>query len=170
MSDLVTIDVQNHVADVRLNRPEKMNALSADLWLAIHEAGAALAERDDVFAAVLSGNGRGFSAGLDVEILQGTASGASPGLGDRMPSTPENPGNFWQKGALQWRRLPMPVIGAIHGICYGAGAQIALAPDIRFAAPEFLDLDPDAIEKDDGVVNDDARQRDESEDREEPER
>ena len=63
-SDLVTIDIKNSIADVRLNREEKYNALSQDMFDAIIEAGQALASADDVSAVVLSGNGRGFCAGL----------------------------------------------------------------------------------------------------------
>ena len=65
-SDLVTIDIANGIADVRLNRAEKYNALSQDMFDAIIEAGQSLAAADDVSAVVLSGNGRGFCAGLDM--------------------------------------------------------------------------------------------------------
>ena len=66
-SDLVTIDINNGIADVRLNREEKYNALSQDMFDAIIDAGLSLASADDVSAVVLSGNGRGFCAGLDTE-------------------------------------------------------------------------------------------------------
>ena len=66
MTDLVTIETKDGVADVRLNRPDKYNALSSDMFKAIIEAGQNLAEAKDVRAVVLSGNGRGFCAGLDM--------------------------------------------------------------------------------------------------------
>jgi enoyl-CoA hydratase/carnithine racemase len=138
MSDLVTIDLKNHVADVRLNRPEKMNAINQDMWQAISEAGAELKDNRGIRAIVLSGNGRAFCAGLDMASFQ------QMGDRDRTKSSvipiakpSELPGNLAQTAAILWKRLPVPVIGALHGVAYGAGAQIALGADIRFAAPDL---------------------------------
>jgi len=64
--DLVTIEVSDGVADVRLNRPEKYNALNPEMFSAINQAGENLNEAKDVRAVVLSGNGNGFCAGLDM--------------------------------------------------------------------------------------------------------
>jgi enoyl-CoA hydratase/carnithine racemase len=138
-SDLVTIDIQNGIADVRLNREEKYNALSQDMFDAIIEAGQALASADDVSAVVLSGNGRGFCAGLDM------ASFASMSDGPRKPksdtdsllSKDERPENRAQRPAMVWKQLPMPVISSLHGVVFGGGCQIALGTDIRIAAPDI---------------------------------
>ena len=73
MADLVTIDISGGIADVRLNRPEKYNALSRDMFQAIIDAGESLAEAKEVRVVVLSGNGRGFCAGLDMASFQGMA-------------------------------------------------------------------------------------------------
>ncbi|HBX01516.1 MAG: enoyl-CoA hydratase [Gammaproteobacteria bacterium] len=138
-SDLVTIDIQNGIADVRLNREEKYNALSQDMFDAIIEAGQALASADDVSAVVLSGNGRGFCAGLDM------ASFASMSDGPRKPKSDtdsllakdERPENRAQRPAMVWKQLPMPVISSLHGVVFGGGCQIALGTDIRIAAPDI---------------------------------
>ena len=138
-SDLVTIDIQNGIADVRLNREEKYNALSQDMFDAIIEAGQALASADDVSAVVLSGNGRGFCAGLDM------ASFASMSDGPRKPkydtdsllAKDERPENRAQRPAMVWKQLPMPVISSLHGVVFGGGCQIALGTDIRIAAPDI---------------------------------
>ena len=138
MTELVTIDINNHIADVRLNRPEKMNAINQDMWLAISKAGAALADNREIRAIVLSGNGRAFCAGLDMASFQqmgNTDSTRSSNIPVAKPN--ELPGNLSQTAAILWKRLPVPVIGAIHGVAFGAGAQIALGPDIRFAAPDI---------------------------------
>ena len=139
MSDLVTLDVQDHVADVRLNRPEKMNAIHPAMWKAIYDVGASLMEASEVRAVVLSGNGRAFSAGLDMESMQGMLSRDGNGSTDApsMKSGSSHPENGFQRAAMIWKRLPMPVIGALHGVAYGAGAQIALGPDLRIAAPDI---------------------------------
>ena len=139
VSDLVTIEVDHHVADVRLNRPDKMNAVNPAMWNAIYEAGTSLMEARDVRAVVLSGNGRGFCAGLDMASMQGMADRdeEAPGSGISLKSGTEQPENHFQRAALVWKRIPMPVIGAIHGVAYGAGAQIAMGTDIRIAAPDM---------------------------------
>lgn len=139
MSDLVTIEVKNHVADVRLNRPEKMNAVSPAMWKAIYEAGASLMDDRNVRAVVLSGNGRAFCAGLDMASMQGMTN-RDENQGDSgvsLKSGSEFPENHFQRAALIWKRLPVPVIGALHGVAYGAGAQIAMGADIRIAAPDM---------------------------------
>jgi enoyl-CoA hydratase/carnithine racemase len=138
MSDLVTIEVKNHVADVRLNRPEKMNAINQDMWQAIAGAGKELADNREIRAIVLSGNGRAFCAGLDMGSFA-QMEDPDPSKKTVIPTSKpdELPGNLAQTAALLWKRLPVPVICAIHGVAYGAGAQIALGPDIRFAAPDI---------------------------------
>lgn len=132
MTDLVTIDINDHVAQVRLNRPEKMNALSLDMFDAIIAAGKEVAANKDIRAVVLSGEGRGFCAGLDLENFTGG------GLdGDFFG---EGRGGFWpnhyQQPAYVWRAVPVPVICALHGVAYGGGLQIAMGADIRLARPD----------------------------------
>lgn len=139
MGDLVTIDVTGGVADVRLNRPEKYNALSQDMFAAIIEAGESLRDNGDVRAVVLSGNGRGFCAGLDFGSFQGmTEAGDNQGLSGLVskPYGEEEPENRAQRPAMIWKRLPVPVIAAVHGVAYGGGCQIMLGADIRIAAPD----------------------------------
>jgi len=148
MADLVTIDIQNHVADVRLNRPEKYNALNTEMFAAISEAGEQLIENRDVRAVVLSGNGRGFCAGLDMANFQkmdsksdDTESGGGGRGGAKQTSDllarDDRPENFAQRPGYIWKRVPVPVIAALHGVVYGGGAQLALGADIRIAAPDF---------------------------------
>ncbi|MCZ6655775.1 MAG: crotonase/enoyl-CoA hydratase family protein [Gammaproteobacteria bacterium] len=135
MTDLVTIDKSGGIADVRLNRPDKYNALSPDMFKAIIAAGEELAEARDVRVVVLSGNGRGFCAGLDMASMQGLAE-AEGGGGGALLKRDDRPENHAQRPALIWKRLPVPTIAAIHGVAYGGGCQIAMGTDIRFAAPD----------------------------------
>lgn len=135
MPDLVTIDRKDGVADVRLNRPEKYNALSPEMFAAITEAGESLMELSDIRAVVLSGNGRGFCSGLDFASFSAMAGPSGRGA-DRardVLSESRGPENFAQRPALVWKRLPVPVIAAIHGVAFGGGCQIALGADIRIA-------------------------------------
>lgn len=139
MTDLVTIEKRDGVADVRLNRPDKYNALSGEMFAAIIAAGESLMEAKDVRAVVLSGNGRGFCAGLDFSSFQGMGGGQRSSNADTKSLFAHNaefPENRAQRPAMVWKRLPMPVITAIHGVAYGGGCQIALGGDIRIAAPD----------------------------------
>jgi enoyl-CoA hydratase/carnithine racemase len=138
MSDLITVAIENHVADVRLNRPEKYNALSPDMFAAISEVGEALMKESSVRAVVLSGNGRGFCAGLDFESFMGMASGprTDDSADDLLRKVENSPANAPQYVAYVWRQVPVPVIAALHGVAFGGGLQIALAADIRLAAPD----------------------------------
>jgi len=138
MSDLVTIDRKGGVADVRLNRPDKYNSLSTEMWVAIGEAGDQLKNDPSLRAVVLSGNGPGFCAGLDTSTFGSVASGSLPAGVEGSPLDPQGgrDSNFFQHAAHVWREIPVPVIAAVHGVAYGAGFQIAMGADIRVAHPE----------------------------------
>jgi enoyl-CoA hydratase/carnithine racemase len=139
VTELVTIEKKDGVADVRLNRAEKYNALSHDMFRAIIDAGEALAEDRSVRAVVLSGNGRGFCAGLDMGNFQGMAERPKSGEGGAaatLLARGELPENHAQRPAYVWKRLPVPVIAAIHGVAYGGGLQVALGADIRIATAD----------------------------------
>ena len=138
MTDLVTIDVKSGIADVRLNRPDKYNALSPEMFRSIIEAGQQLAQTREVRAVVLSGNGRGFCAGLDMESMQGLGQteADTEGAAASLLARGEGPENHAQRPAWVWKKLPVPVLCAVHGVAYGGGLQIALGADIRFAAPD----------------------------------
>lgn len=139
---LVTIDINGGVADVRLNRPEKYNALSQSMFKAIIDAGEQLRDDKSLRAVVLSGNGRGFCAGLDMDSFakMGDSDKAAAQGGSETKSLLDTDGrveNFAQRPALVWKYLQVPVIAALHGVAYGGGAQIALGADIRIAAPDL---------------------------------
>ena len=132
MSELVNIDIRDHVAHVRLNRPEKMNALSIEMMGAVADAAETVAANRDVRAVVLSGEGRAFCAGIDT-----TAFTSGEIFGDMFG---EGRGGFWpnyyQKPGFAWKQVPVPVIAALHGVAFGGGIQIALGADIRIAHPQ----------------------------------
>jgi len=119
------------VAQVRLNRPAKLNALDRALFEALVEAGHALHGLKGLRAVVLAGEGRGFCAGLDMASFGAIDPNVS-GVTERTHGT----ANIYQRVALQWRDLPVPVIAALHGVCFGGGLQIASGADIRIAAPD----------------------------------
>ena len=126
----VRVKVSDHVADVTLARPDKHNALDVAMFEAIAAACERLAGESGVRAVVLHGDGPSFCSGLDVT---GVMSAGLEGLVERLD---EDPPNWFQRVAYEWVTLPMPVIAAVHGACFGGGLQIALGADIRIAAPD----------------------------------
>lgn len=131
MSERVQIDLDEGVAHVRLNRPDKMNALDRAMFDAITEAGVSLMGDRSLRAVVLSGEGRGFCAGIDVSGFAGGGEGLDP-----FARSDQSPANRVQRPGWVWNELPVPVIAAVHGVCFGGGLQIALGADIRIAHPE----------------------------------
>jgi enoyl-CoA hydratase/carnithine racemase len=148
MADRVLVSIEGGVADVRLNRPDKLNALDSATFAALVEAGESLKAQSSVRAVVLSGEGRGFCSGLDFSAFQSMA-GDAPTAGDDEAaeggdgggavSILETDGRFThlaQQAAWVWRELPVPVIAAISGPCLGGGLQIALGADIRIVTAD----------------------------------
>ena len=128
MNDRVSITVTDQIADVRLNRADKMNAIDPAMFAGIGAAIDELAGMKDVRCVVLSGEGRGFCAGLDMASMAAGGSGTGRERNDQGSILP-------QHVTWGWRNLPMPVIAAVHGVAMGGGFQIMSGADIRIAAP-----------------------------------
>lgn len=128
MNDRVSITVTDQIADVRLTRADKMNAIDSAMFAAIGAAIDGLAERADVRCVVLSGEGRAFCAGLDMASMEAGGSGTGVERNAQGSILP-------QHVTWGWRQLPMPVIAAVHGVAMGGGFQIMSGADIRIAAP-----------------------------------
>lgn len=141
MNDRVTVDIQGGVADVRLVRADKMNALDTAMFSALIETGERLKTEPGVRAVVLSGEGRAFCAGLDMGNFQSMASGERSGgkgtAGDLLtPNRTPGGANRAQHACMVWREIPVPVIAAVHGVAFGGGCQLALGADVRLIAPD----------------------------------
>lgn len=137
MNDRVSISVKDHVADVKLTRGDKMNALDPDMFQAIIAAGEELKETKGVRAVVLSGEGRSFCAGLDLASVAAQGAGnPSGGKAKGLIERTYGNANDYQYVATVWRSLAVPVIAAVHGVCFGGGLQIASGADIRIVAPD----------------------------------
>lgn len=138
MKDRVSVEIKNHVADVRLNRVDKMNALDSSMFEAIIDAGQELANNPDVRCAVLSGNGRAFCSGIDTSRFNGDKKSQTMSTGGVASLTERTHGvaNRPQFAAWVWHELPVPVIAAVHGVAFGGGFQIMLGADIRYIAPD----------------------------------
>jgi enoyl-CoA hydratase/carnithine racemase len=134
MSDRVVVTKKDGVADVRMNRADKLNALDQAMFEALIETARSLARDKSLRAVVLSGEGRGFCAGLDFASFMGMTRSELPtrGLLDREGGI----ANFAQLAGWVWTEVPVPVIAAIHGVAFGGGLQVALGADIRIVAPD----------------------------------
>lgn len=130
MTGRVSVAITDGVADVRLTRPDKLNALDPAMFAALTSTIETLAGMPGLRAVVLSGEGRGFCAGLDM------ASMADAGLGIDLATRTHGIANDFQHVAWGWRTLAVPVIAAVHGVAFGGGLQIASGADIRIAAPD----------------------------------
>ena len=137
MPKLIMVEIHsNGVADVRLNRVEKYNALSPEMFDAITETGEMLSANNSIRAIVLSGNGRGFCAGLDFDGFQNILGSNKSSITTKSFVSDTTPGNPAQKISMVWKCAPVPVIAALHGVSFGGGFQLALGADIRIAAPD----------------------------------
>jgi enoyl-CoA hydratase/carnithine racemase len=134
----MTMTISEGVADVRMNRPEKRNALDGAMFQGLAEMGERLKAEPGVRVVVLSGEGSSFCAGLDFSSFQQMSSG------DRSPPVDGNPGQMQNGGITHlgqqvcwvWQEIPVPVIAAVHGHALGGGIQIALGADIRIVHPD----------------------------------
>ncbi|MFE9320738.1 crotonase/enoyl-CoA hydratase family protein [Nocardia sp. NPDC052278] len=133
--------ITDGIADVRLNRPEKLNALDDEMFTALIRTAAELRAEPDLRVVVLSGRGRGFCAGLDLDAFRAMAEGRAFRPADSDVQAAELAGDGdpeltrGQRAVLGFRNLPVPVIAAVHGPALGGGLQLALAAHIRFVAP-----------------------------------
>jgi len=131
-SDLLLIDVEDAVAHVRLNRPDKHNGMDFAMLDAVVAASGSLRKRRDLRAVILSGEGPSFCAGLDFKTVFSKPAQAAAGYAQLwLPYA-----NKFQRWSLAWRDLGVPVIAAVHGNCFGAGIQLALGADIRVSTPD----------------------------------
>ena len=137
MKDRVSIELKDGVADVRLIRADKMNALDPAMFEGIIAAGAELATMKGLRCVVLSGEGKAFCAGLDMASFAAMKQDgdAVPGVRDLTKRT-HGIANRPQHCAWLWRELPVPVIAAVHGVAFGGGFQIALGADMRYATTD----------------------------------
>ena len=137
--------INDGIADVRLDRADKRNALDPAMFDAISRAGKDLVTNKDIRAVVLSGNGTSFCAGLDFGSFQVMADSGSASTNSKSKDSQKENAGAMATGAIThlaqqicwvWQEVPVPVIAAIQGHALGGGMQLALGADIRVAHPE----------------------------------
>lgn len=134
----MTVSLVEGIADVRMNRPDKRNALDSAMFASLANVGEFLKTLPGLRAVVLSGEGASFCAGLDFSSFQGMAQGTFGADSDNNPGTrPEDRiTHLAQQVCWVWQEVSVPVIAALQGHALGGGMQIALGADIRIAHPD----------------------------------
>jgi 1,4-dihydroxy-2-naphthoyl-CoA synthase len=127
MSTRLQISIENHVAEVVLNRPEKHNAVDMRMFDELAEAGKRLSAERSVRSVVLTGAGENFCAGIDVSIFKDPGEAIDPAS---MAPQADSDANRFQRAAYAWREIPVPVVCAIRGVAFGA-------PGARFRCRSF---------------------------------
>ncbi len=137
----IDVTIEDHIAQIKFARPEKMNALDAKMFEAIAMVGELLEADSSIRAVVVSGSGGNFCSGLDKSNFEGLlqqkgVSVDGGGKPTRLAERTHGIANLVQHVVWMWRELPVPVIAAIDGVALGGGLQICLGADIRVAAPD----------------------------------
>lgn len=132
MEDRVVIDYQDDIAHVILNRPDKRNAMDLKMFQALDKAAKQLKKNRKIRAVIISGKGVDFCSGLDVGSVSKEPSSMVKLLWKLLPWQ----ANMAQRVVHGWRKIPVPVICAIHGRCYGGATQLALGCDFRIGTPD----------------------------------
>ena len=132
MPSTLTCRVEGGVAQVRLNRPDKLNALTLDTLEDLVATARELSADRTLRGVVIGGEGESFCAGLDFATVLKNP----PRVARSFVPNPLRGTNLFQEACWAWRRVPVPVVAAVHGHCYGGGLQIALAADLRMTTPD----------------------------------
>jgi enoyl-CoA hydratase/carnithine racemase len=131
-SEPVQLKINNGIAQVTLNRPDKHNALDMAMFVAVRDTIKQIQKNQKVRVVIVSGAGESFCSGIDVKWLMHDKAGAIKLLWKWWPRQ----ANLAQFVTVGWRRLSIPVIMVLHGKCWGGGMQIALGGDFRIVSPE----------------------------------
>ena len=132
MPSTLTCRVEGGVAQVRLNRPDKLNALTLDTLEDLVATARELTSNRTLRGVVIAGEGDSFCAGLDFATVLKNP----PRVARSFVPNPWRGTNLFQEACWAWRRVPVPVVAAVHGHCYGGGLQIALAADLRMTTAD----------------------------------
>ena len=137
MTETLKVEIEGSIAYVRLNRPEKANALNRELWKALGQCYRDLDENSSVRVCIISGEGKHFSSGIDLHLLQ------EIGIQSEEYECEGRKRDFLRREIIQlqssfneFERCRKPVIAAIHGSCIGGGVDLITACDLRYATKD----------------------------------
>jgi enoyl-CoA hydratase len=138
-SSVLSLEINDHVATLWLDRPEKLNAMGRDIIADLPRAIAAITRNKDIRAVILAARGKSFSVGLDLSDLGGVMAGQAAEVSGATASLQQiERTNAFQAAISSVAECPVPVIAAIQSHCIGAGMDLATACDIRLAAEDAI--------------------------------
>lgn len=130
MTNVEVLPLEPHITMIRLNRPDRLNAMTFELTAELHDALDAVADDTDCKVVILTGAGRGFCAGLDLKDF-----GTPPGPGEhRHVHSGIDAQTFMSNLTVHMRDLPQVIVAAVNGPAFGGGLALACAADIRLAS------------------------------------
>jgi len=132
VSQRLQLTITKNIATVTLTRADKHNALDMAMFYAIDNVIKKIHKNNAIQAVILTAEGEDFCTGLDVKSVMKSPLNSIKLLFKWWPGN----ANLAQRVSTAWKKLPVPVIAAIHGRCWGGGLQIALGADIRFATQD----------------------------------
>ena len=138
INDRISLTTGNGIANVVLSRPDKMNAIDKKMFEALVQTGEQIKADKSIRVVVISGEGKSFCAGLDMDSFASMLdpSAEQKSIPNDLAKRTKGIANDVQYAVWVWREIEVPVIAAIHGVAVGGGFQIALAADMRYAAPK----------------------------------
>ncbi len=132
----LTVSLDDHVATVRLNRPEKANAMNADMWQEIRQAFRWVDDTADARVAILQGEGKLFTSGIDLEMMMAMGPRIQNDCEARMRENLRRVILDMQDTLTSLERCRKPVLAAVHGACIGGGIDLITCADMRYCSSD----------------------------------
>ena len=134
--ETLEVSLENHIATVRLNRPDKANAMSATMWQEIRQAFQWVDTTPEARVAVLQAEGKYFTAGIDLQMMMGLGAHVADDCDGRMREKLRRLILDLQDTLTSLERCRKPVLAAIHGGCIGGGIDLITCADMRYASED----------------------------------
>jgi len=134
--ETVAISVEDHIATVRLNRPEKLNAMNLAMWHDIRTAFRYVDDTPEIRVAVLEGEGKAFTAGIDLQMMMGLGQQIQNDCDGRMRESLRRIILDLQDTLSSLERCRKPVLAAVHGACVGGGIDLVTCADMRYCSAD----------------------------------
>lgn len=134
--ETLEVTLENHIATVRLNRPEKANAMNANMWQEIRQAFQWIDTTPEARVAVLQGEGKLFTAGIDLQMMMGLGPQIQNDCEGRTREALRRVILDLQDTLTSLERCRKPVLAAIHGGCIGGGIDLVTCADMRYASSD----------------------------------
>jgi len=134
--ETVTLSVEGHIATVRLNRPEKLNAMSLAMWHDIRSVFQHIDATPEIRVAILEGEGKAFTAGIDLQMMMGLGAQIRDDCDGRTREKLRRVILDLQDTLTSLERCRKPVLAAVHGACVGGGIDLIACADMRYCSAD----------------------------------